>query len=1033
MTTWYFCLARTMKIGRREFIHAGCTMALVNLFPLAVDVATVQGETINNANESGTGFNGGRSQINLNFANGTGEYPFMDLMKVATPYVSGGQQTLTPDICNSNGWPTRFPTGVTAVNYVVNMPSQVERPGNYDLSWTGTGVAGFIINGGMAVVSGSLTPSRGVGHAVVAPKNPAAGPGPNAVNLGFNGPAQNVRFCHVDDLTAVRANPNEFHPQFMAVLKALRPGVLRFLNWINGNQTAITDWASRTAPSYSSYQGLPLIASQYAGRSVASGSDLSVGLPPGGFTLADKARLQFYLSASPPRQATGTFIWQSTDIGVPNHGLANDNQVYLTGTAPKGFTATSFRGPSIELYFVTVVDVNTIRLARTKGGPALAAGRDGSCTINPYLTVSVNAGPAIPVWNNFSVPYPQSFVDYPTGGPQGSFRVLVYDATLGAFIDFAGGSGNCSVPPEVCLDLCYKIGAHPWFVTPFLALDPATDWLAQLGTHIKNAFQNGKAPWMVPRFETPNECWNNFGTNDTQYAIQKAIQYGWGTGSPGNYHNWIGKVASIGGQQLASVFGAASLGVTYHWIVGVQTSGGVGNSDDRLAASKFLASDPNPVQSPYKRYAPAGGGGGSPQNWVSHICVANYLSPLRRFACQELIDGYSYSVTNAGDPTAQAAIAQSYVDTLISHSSSATIVSSSPNIGWTQHGRSVGDQVVFLARPPEGFSIGQIYFVRTVVDENTITLSGTKGSYPIRASGSGSALLSLSGPFNLAYNFALFRQWKAWASAFGVSKMTAYEGGYSPDYLRGDWSTGISEATQANLCVLTLASTSSNPELAGMAGNPAVAGMAVTISGLKGMTQLNNSSVKGAVSFTTATTVAWPNSFSEGQTVVFFNGQLPRNVRAFVPYYVLASGLSNSGFQVSSKPGGPPLIFEGPSFGNMGQAVWVIQRVSGNQITLNVDSSAFDAHKSGGTLSYFGSASYSNALRGAGKLAANLQTYLTQTYNLFIAAGGEFPSCFQLANLPPPPGSDIWSILDDIYQPFSTSSQARAIQEFNAP
>jgi hypothetical protein len=1016
-----------MKIRRRDLVCG----ALVSLLPEILDTDRVQAEGKSSPEpKSRIGFNGGRSQINLNSANGTGEYPFMDLMKVATPFVSAGQQTLTPDMCDSNGWPMRFPVGITAVNYVINMPSQLERPGNYDLSWTGTGAASFVINKGMTILSGSLTPSSGVGHAVVVPNDPAAGPGANSVNLNFKGPAQNVRFCHVDDLESVQANPNEFHPQFIAVLSALKPGVLRFLNWLNGNQTAITDWASRTPPTYSSYQGLPLMASQYAGRSNASGSDLAVGLPPGGFTLADKARLQFYLSSSPPRQAIATFTSGSADVSMQNHGLADNNQVYLTGRTPSGFTETIFRGNSIMLYFVRVLDANTFQLSAAKGGAAIVAGRSGSCTINPYLTISINGGQPIPVWNHFSIPYPQSFLEYPTGGRYDSLRTLVFDATFGSFIDFGTGGGNCSVPPEVCLDLCYKLGAHPWFVTPFLALDPATDWLSQLAALIKSKYQNGKAPWMVPRFETPNECWNAFGTNDTQYAVQKAIQYGWGTGMPGNCNNWIGKVASIGGQQLANVFGGAKLGIAYHWIVGVQTSGGLGNSDDRLAASKFLTSDPNPVQSPYRRYAPVAKGGGSPQNWVSHICVANYFSPLRRYTCQELVDGYAFGVANVADPAARAAITEAYIDTLANPRSMAMVTSGSPKVICTRHSLSVGEQVVFLTRPPAGFVLGRPYFVKTIIDESTITLSASKGGLPMSSEGGGTAALALSGPFNLANNFILFTQWKDWAAGFGVENMTAYEGGYSADYLTGDWSTSIVGATQASTCVLTLAPTSNNPERSGMSGNPAVAGMAVAISGVNGMTQLNNSSTKGPVRFS-RNTVMWPNSFSAGQAVIFFNGRLPGNVKPFIPYYVLSSGLSTSVFQISAVAGGPPITFEGNSFGNTGQAVWVVQSVSGSQIVLELDSSTFGTYKSGGSLSYVGSASYSNTLRGAGKLAQNLKTYLLQDYGLFIAAGGEFPSCFQLGGLPPAPGTDVWSILNDVYQPFSTSPQALAIQAFN--
>jgi hypothetical protein len=976
-------------------------------------------------------FNGGKSQINFNIPYGTGEYPFMDLFKTSTRFLSGSGLPLTPDICDSNGWPTSFPTGITQVNYVINMPSQNERPGNYDLSWTGTGVAAFVLNGGFTVVSGSPTPSGGVGHVVLVPNNPAAGNGPNGLNIDFTGPHQNVRFCHVNDLTAVQNNPLEFHPQFISVLKTLKCGVLRFLNWINGNQGAgITTWASRTPTTWYSYQGFPLLSSQYAGLSTASGSDLSVVTPSGGFTLVDKATINYCLNAAVPTNQTATFTSALQNVSITAHGLAVNNQVYLTGTPPSGFTATVFplTVPPTVYYVVNVVDANTIQLSATKGGTAITAGANGTCTSNPYLTISVSGGPATPIWNNFSLPYPQSFVGYPGGA---GVHLLIYDATFGAFIDFSSGGGNSSVPPEVCLDLCYKVGAHPWFVTPFMAMDPVTDWLTGLANYIQTNYQNGKAPWMVPRFETPNECWNTFGTDDTQYAITKSQFYGWGTGQPGNIHNWIGKVASIGGQQLANVYGVGNLGTKYHWIVGVG-GGGIGNSNDRLASTKFLTSDPNPIQSPYTRTAAAGGA----QNWVSHICLANYFSPLERYTCQELIDGFAYSVTNAGNSAAQAALVNGYVDTLVSRQATVTVTNGSTNITWTAHGLSANNGVVFMTVPPSGFTLGTEYFVKTVIDANTITLSAVAAGTVITPTGSGTPTLAYIGNFNLANNFYDATYWKSFAAGFNVSGLTAYEGGYSPDYLSGasgfpgnaSWSTGITGATAANPCVLTIASTSGNAEGSGMAGNPAVVGMAVAITSVSGMTQLNQSLSLSGVTFT-GTTVNLTNSFSAGQAVYFSGGSLT-GIGQFVPVYVMATGLSGSGFQVEAVKGsGTALTLSGT---NIQCAVcYAITAVSGNQITLNVDSSAFSAYTSGGTLIYIGSVNFSNAMRGGGKSASNLQTYLTQNYNNFILAGGAFPSCFQLGNLAPVPGTDVWSILDDIYQPFSTSAQALAIQSFN--
>ena len=1025
-----------MKLSRRDFVHAGCTAVAAGLSQSIVDKAEAY---FKHGYVAASQFNNGKSQINFNFVGAlSGEYPFMNLMKNSNLSTS---PALRPDEADANGWPT-----VRGVNWVVAMPTQLERAGNYDLSWIGTGVASFIVTGGMTVVSGSLTPVAGVGHAVVIPVNNNVGTSANGFTIAFSGPAQNVQFCHVNDLAALALNPNEFHPQFMSVLRSLNCGVLRFLNWLDGNGSHATNWASRTPTTYSTYAGSPLSLSNYGGPGSLSGTDISVSTPSGGFTLQDKARLQFFVGTTMPSIVnsgiTGTFTNTQTNITVTAHGLVTGNQVYLGGsTIPTPFIGIigSVLGgantPKPTTYFVTVIDANTITLSSTSGGSAITCTGSGSCSVFGFVTMSVGGGPKTPVFGKFCTPYPMSFVNFPSANSGSSLLDAIYDATFGAFYIPGSTLGSFSVPPEVCLDLCFKIGAHPWLVTPMLACDPVTDWLTELGTYIQTTYQNGSAPWMVPRFETPNELWNTAGTLDTQYAAIKAELYGW-TNTAGGLHNWIGKVASIGGQQLANVFGGGNLGTKYWWVVGVQTTGTpASNSNARLGSTLFLSSDPNPVQTntfggaAFGRYAAAGGGGSSPQNWVSHICVANYFSPLERFQCQELIDAFSWYVTNAGNPTAQAALANGYVNTVATEQATVTVTNGSVDIVWTAHGLSVNNLVVFLTTPPAGFTIGLPYYVKTVVDANTITLSATSGGTVITPTGSGSPTLAFASDFNLAANFTDFVQYQTWASGFGVTGLTAYEGGWSPDYLSGNWSTGITGATQANPCVLTLASTSGNSEASGLTGNPAVVGMAVVPSSVGGMTQLNLSTSGTSVSFS-GSTVTWTNSFAAGQAVYFTGSSLPVGVTQFQAFFVLASGLSGTGFEISTTPGGSAISF-GSSTTGTGFQCFAVTAVSGNQITLNVDSTAFTAYTSGGTLTYAGSVNMSNALRGAGKSASNLQALMTQDYNLFTLAGGLFPSCFQLGDIPPPPSNDVWSILDDVYQPFSQSAQALAIQAYN--
>ncbi len=76
-----------------------------------------------------------------------------------------------------------------------------------------------------------------------------------------------------------------------------------------------------------------------------------------------------------------------------------------------------------------------------------------------------------------------------------------------------------------------------------LAIDPATDFMPSLAQFCRD---NGPS-WMVPRFEGPNELWNNAGGfYQTGYANAKATAYGWGA----DFHNWYGKVLSVLGQAV---------------------------------------------------------------------------------------------------------------------------------------------------------------------------------------------------------------------------------------------------------------------------------------------------------------------------------------------------------------------------------------------------------------------------------------------------------------------------------------------------
>ena len=522
----------------------------------------------------GPKFNGGRSQINLNFLQIGGDFPFLNCLKTAQSWnLSDNSGLPDPNTLDSNGYPTSITHG--GVYTVFFVPSQAERPGNYVITWSGNGtiVCGMSNN----PVSGSKTSTNGSGRYVFSTTDTRFVVGISAIGS----PAiSNLQVFHANDEAALNAG-EVFGAKFKQRLAEANFGVIRFLNWQSGNTTNVTTWATRKPLSYVFYSGTEFRASLYAGLTKNVGAAYSATLP--GFQLADKATV------------------------IVKFNVSNNS----------------------------------------------------ACTLN------VNGTGPINILSEYSTPPSAGGNSYPVGGTWQSFATLVYDATLNAWIKQGGDVALGSIgidngcPPELMVQLCAEVGAHPYFITPPLAIDPATDYIPSLAAYCRT---NGPA-WMVPRFEGPNELWNaSGGFYQTGYAMAKATAYGWGA----DVHNWYGKVMSVLGQSVSSVY--AGDRSRYQVLCGVQTAtadsaAGAAVSNARLASTKYVSQSAAP-QSPYTKSAAS--------NWVTHICCAQYFTPSEYGTSQEVTDAAAYSAA-AGNATLQLSIATTYASTANSGSGSFTI------------------------------------------------------------------------------------------------------------------------------------------------------------------------------------------------------------------------------------------------------------------------------------------------------------------------------------------------------------------------
>ncbi|WP_156795534.1 hypothetical protein [Bradyrhizobium icense] len=551
-------------MNRRTFLQGVSVASLTSMLPaaaLAAPLAAPGRIKTPTSSLAAAKFNGGRSQVNLNFLQVGGDFPFLNCLKTAQAWSlldnSGFPDPLTLD---SDGYPVSISNG--GVYTVFFVPSQAERPGNYVVAWDGNGTIACP-NG--TTVSGSLTSTSGSGRYVFSTTRTRFVIGISAIG---NPRITNLRVFHVNDEAALNAG-QVFGAKFKQRLLEANFGVVRFLNWQSGNTTNVTTWATRKPLSYVYYSGAEFRSRLYAGVTTNVGSAYSATLLD--FKLQDKA--------------------------------------------------------TVTLKF--------------------NVGNSSACTLN------VNGTGAINILSEYSGALSSGGNSFPLAG---ATATLVYDATLNAWIKQGGSiSGrhaglNNGCPPELMLQLCAEIGAHPYFVTPPLAIDPATDYMPSLAAYCRD-----NAPvWMIPRFEGPNEVWNNTGGFfQTGYANAKAQAYGWGA----DYHNWYGKVMSMLGQIVSSAYGGNR--ARYHVICGVQSVGGArlggtAGSNPRLASTKYLAQSAS-AQSPYTKSAAS--------NWVTHVAIANYIIPSDYKSAQEATYAANYAAAT-GDPTLQQSIAAAYANTV---------------------------------------------------------------------------------------------------------------------------------------------------------------------------------------------------------------------------------------------------------------------------------------------------------------------------------------------------------------------------------
>lgn len=895
-----------------------------------------------------TKFNGGLKQTGNPNTGAPGMYIFTNFIKGAAvlqwdsiptdpTYTPFGLEVFMP--VDANGYPTSVPTGAGNFGTNFTIPNATQYAGKWVLKWDGTGTAGmrsfpFTPGPGFSGISSStgrfefFNNDTGVQWTSASFFCSATAASPNHL--------KNLRLCRSIDEAAMDAG-QVFFPDHLTLMKSAKPGAIRSLGWggeSDGTNTSLIGlWSQRRPVGYVNYRGYYYNPNLYGGVTTHSGIDYS--LTYAGFTLIDKALIHLVWDASVANRTSQnvTVAWSTTSgsaivVNRSSHGYAVGNTMCFGNSGlPAGINVG-------QQYFVSnVIDANNFNISATSGGASInaTATTSGSWTIAQMPRLSINGGSFINL-TDFQTPTPTNIGSICGVSPQAGLSTIIYDQTTNWWhISRTGAGLMVGGPPETFIDFCAAVGANPWITAPFMtqttggALGGVTDYMTSWVTYAKNTYS-----WMKPLIEPYNETWNpTLAGLGTFYASTLAYSLWPTAGSNRAVDEAYGKWVSDLGQAMSAIYGndrtkysmlCMTQGSTLHDPLSLNIN------DPRLVSGLYVS-----VSSGQPAY-----------KFCDRVGAACYYAVAQSQSVAEMQAAFNYYITNAGNPTGQLAVAETYAALALTSS--------------------------------EAFA--NLPFVKTV--------EGNIKNWGLGLNGNGSTVPTSAGGNT-------------------VKGMCMYEGGWGPESVlaHDNFTTPVATSgniTNANPCILTLGP--NNTSASGgfqFTGNPGVAGMMVNLSGVSGMTQINNAAISCSFSSGSAS-IASTNSLIVNQAISFpiTFGSLPSNVKFDTPYYIVAA--TGTTLQISATRGGTAIVAAG-SASCVAQPGWFVTAVGTSTITLDVDSTAFGAWTSGGTVKWTSNGNWTVALRIGSLLTTAMGVNNTQMYTDFFSFGGggftaEYPSNF---------------------------------------
>lgn len=705
-------------------------------------------------------FNGGKSQVNLNFIQTGGDYPFLNAMKSGQSWgwLDNTSAPVTPDILDSDGYPTSIlHTGVYTVFYV---PSQADRPGNYVITWDGNGT----ISCGMdnTLVSGSKTSAADSRRYVFSTADTRFVVGISAIG---SPKITNIKVFHVDDETLINAG-EVFGVKFKQRLVEGNIGVIRFLNWMRGNTTDITTWATRKPQTYAFYAGEEVRSALYAGTTTNVGNAYSVAAPSSWSGLVDKAAVHIVFNASATQSGT-------CSLNVGGTGAINVLNQY-SGPLSTGTNSYPVAGTFVSM--ATLVYDAVLNAWIKRGGDLSSAGIDNGvppellmrlCAevgAHPYFVAPKLACSPMTDWHTQLATYCRD------NGP--AWMVPRFEGPNELW-NTAAGFTQTGYANSVA-------NAYGW--------SPSDDYHNWYGRVISTIGQAVSAVYSANRTRYQVICGvqtssspssSNARLASTKYILQTP-QSGYTATAASSWvthvccaqyitpvdqsnGNMTAEVAAFAGKAFKASISTTTMSVTKI----IATDCAPFAVGDTIFGNSLFQSSSGPVTNGTK---------------ISALPVAQTITAISR------ANPAVVTVTTPpadGTPVYIAGAATNGMTQL----PNGWYVAKSPS-GGTYQLQSVSgsniDSSAFTAYSGSGATSRDAAAITVDKSQTVSSVYMTAATDLTQATTFCASVNNASGNYAVATVAAFYASWKTWAQGFSINKMCGYEGGYSPDYVSGD-------------------------------------------------------------------------------------------------------------------------------------------------------------------------------------------------------------------------------------------------------